>query len=103
MILYIIVLVFFCFAFYFLKIEKCLPLTDTKESKFTANLVNEFSENAIKIMNMLTIKNKTQAIIVQLMNELGLTPRGRLSAGKTEKSSPMSIFMQGPLSVDMTR
>jgi 2,3-bisphosphoglycerate-independent phosphoglycerate mutase len=34
----------------FLKIEKCLPLDETKESKFTANLVNEFSENAIKIM-----------------------------------------------------
>lgn len=46
----------------FLKIEKCLPLEDTKESKFTANLVNEFSENAIKIMKESEInkKRKTQ-------------------------------------------
>jgi 2,3-bisphosphoglycerate-independent phosphoglycerate mutase len=42
----------------FLKIEKCLPLEDTKESKFTANLVNEFSENAIKIMKDSEINKK---------------------------------------------
>jgi len=42
----------------FLKIEKCLPLEDTKESKFTANLVNEFSENAIKIMKESKINEK---------------------------------------------
>ena len=34
----------------FLKIEKCLPLEDTEDSKITANLVNEFSEQSIKIM-----------------------------------------------------
>ena len=45
----------------FLKIEKCLPLTDTKESKFTANLVNEFSENAIKIMKESEINKKRKA------------------------------------------
>ena len=32
----------------FLRIEKCLPLEDTEESKFTANLVNEFSEKSIE-------------------------------------------------------
>jgi 2,3-bisphosphoglycerate-independent phosphoglycerate mutase len=42
----------------FLKIEKCLPLEDTKESKFTANLVNEFSENSIKIMKESEINKK---------------------------------------------
>jgi len=42
----------------FLKIEKCLPLEDTNESKFTANLVNEFSENAIKIMKESKINEK---------------------------------------------
>ena len=45
----------------FLKIEKCLPLTDNKESKFTANLVNEFSENAIKIMKESEINKKRKA------------------------------------------
>ena len=69
-----------------------------------SGIVTKFNNGATVGPNpYLTIKNKTQAIIVQLMNELGLTPRGRLSAGKTEKSSPMSIFMQGPLSVDMSR
>ncbi|MDH3823584.1 MAG: phosphoglycerate mutase, partial [Nitrosopumilus sp.] len=33
----------------FLKIEKCLPLEETEDSKFTADLVNEFSEQTIKI------------------------------------------------------
>jgi len=42
----------------FLKIEKCLPLEDTEESKFTANLINEFSENAIKIMKASEINKK---------------------------------------------
>jgi len=42
----------------FLKIEKCLPLEDSDESKFTANLVNEFSEKAIKIMKESQINKK---------------------------------------------
>lgn len=47
-----------------------------------------------------TIKNKTISIIIQLMNELGLTPRSRLSAGKAEASNPISVFMKGPLGMD---
>jgi 2,3-bisphosphoglycerate-independent phosphoglycerate mutase len=42
----------------FLKIEKCLPLEDVENSKFTANLVNEFSEQAIKIMKESKINKK---------------------------------------------
>ena len=44
----------------FLKIEKCLPLEDTDDSKFTANLVNEFSEKAIQIMRESEINKKRQ-------------------------------------------
>ena len=44
----------------FLKIEKCLPLEETEDSKFTANLVNEFSEQAIKIMKESQINKKRQ-------------------------------------------
>ncbi|MCV0431343.1 alkaline phosphatase family protein [Nitrosopumilus sp.] len=44
----------------FLKIEKCLPLEDTEEAKFTANLVNEFSEKSIKIMKESQINKKRQ-------------------------------------------
>ncbi|WP_457762013.1 alkaline phosphatase family protein [Candidatus Nitrosopumilus sp. bin_7KS] len=44
----------------FLKIEKCLPLEDTEESKFTANLVNEFSDKSIEIMKNSQINKKRQ-------------------------------------------
>ena len=44
----------------FLKIEKCLPLEDTTDSKFTANLVNEFSEKSIEIMKGSQINKKRQ-------------------------------------------
>lgn len=45
----------------------------------------------------LTVKNKTMTLIIQLMNELGLTPRSRLSSGKTESDSPVAQFLKGPL------
>lgn len=44
-----------------------------------------------------TIRDKTLKSCIQLMNELGLTPRSRLAAGKTEDDSPLAKFMQGPL------
>jgi 2,3-bisphosphoglycerate-independent phosphoglycerate mutase len=44
----------------FLKIEKCLPLEGTEDSKFTANLVNEFSEQTIDIMKESKINKKRQ-------------------------------------------
>lgn len=43
------------------------------------------------------IRNKTMTIIIQLMNELGLTPRSRLSAGKMEEESPLAQFLKGPM------
>jgi len=45
----------------------------------------------------LTVRNKTMTLIIQLMNELGLTPRSRLSAGKSEDESPVAQFLRGPL------
>ena len=44
----------------FLKIEKCLPLEGTEDSKFTANLVNEFSDQSIEIMKESKINKKRQ-------------------------------------------
>ncbi len=44
----------------FLKIEKCLPLEETEDSKFTANLVNRFSEQSINIMKESKINKKRQ-------------------------------------------
>ena len=45
----------------FLKIEKCLPLEDNNDSKFTANLVNEFSEKSIEIMKESQINKRRQS------------------------------------------
>ena len=44
----------------FLKIEKCLPLEETEDSKFTANLVNEFSEQSINILKESKINKRRQ-------------------------------------------
>ena len=41
-----------------LKIEKCLPLEDTEDAIFTANVVNEFSEQSTKIMKESDINKK---------------------------------------------
>ena len=45
----------------------------------------------------ITVRDKALKSCIQLMNELGLTPRSRLAAGKTEDESPLAKFMQGPL------
>ena len=42
----------------FLKIEKCLPLKENDNAKFTANLVNEFSEQSTNIMKQSQINKK---------------------------------------------
>ena len=44
----------------------------------------------------LGVRNKTMTLIIQLMNELGLTPRSRLSAGKVEDASPIAQLLKGP-------
>ena len=45
----------------------------------------------------ISVRNKTMSLIIQLMNEMGLTPRSRLSAGKIEEESPLAQFLKGPL------
>lgn len=44
----------------------------------------------------LSLRNKTTTLIIQLMNELGLTPRGRLSGNKSGDDSPVAKFLKGP-------
>lgn len=62
------------------------------------NLIVPFNDGKTIGPNpFVTLRNKETTIIVQLMNELGLTPRSRLSAGKTEEESPFNKFMKGPL------
>ena len=42
------------------------------------------------------LQMKLTTLIIQLMNELGLTPRGRLSLNKTNKDADISKFLRGP-------
>jgi len=42
------------------------------------------------------IREKTLAKIILLMNELGLTPRSRLSSSKVEENSSVAKFLRGP-------
>ncbi|MFB5612895.1 MAG: phosphoglycerate mutase, partial [Nitrosarchaeum sp.] len=42
----------------FLRIEKCLPLDETETAKKTAKLVNEFTEQSLKIMKESSINKK---------------------------------------------
>ncbi|MGD8637957.1 MAG: alkaline phosphatase family protein [Nitrosopumilaceae archaeon] len=42
----------------FMKIEKCLPLEETENSKLTAKLVNEFTEQSLQIMKNSEINKK---------------------------------------------
>lgn len=42
------------------------------------------------------IRNKTSTLIVQFMNELGLTARSRLAAGKVEEGSELADLLRGP-------
>lgn len=45
----------------------------------------------------LTVRNKTTPLIIQLMNELGLTPRSRLASNKLENETPQAQLMRGPV------
>jgi len=43
------------------------------------------------------IRREALKQIIQIMNEMGLTARSRLAAGKVEDESPMAKFLAGPL------
>lgn len=61
------------------------------------NLIINQNNNQTKGPNpAVSMRAKTTTLIIQLMNELGLTPRSRLSAGKIEDNSPIGKLMRGP-------
>ena len=59
-------------------------------------VIIKFDNSAVGANPYINIRNKTMTLIIQLMNELGLTPRGRLASGKVESESEVAIFMRGP-------
>jgi P27 family predicted phage terminase small subunit len=59
-------------------------------------LVVEFNEGkTIGANPYITIRNKTLSLILQLMNEMGLTPRSRLADTKSGEDSPAAKFLRG--------
>jgi len=60
-------------------------------------LVMKFNNGSTPGANpFVSIRAKETTLIIQLMNELGLTPRGRLSSGRAGDDSPMDKLMRGP-------
>lgn len=45
---------------------------------------------------VISIRNNAIKLSIQLMNELGLTPRSRLSSGKPQDDSAVAKFLKGP-------
>lgn len=45
---------------------------------------------------IISIRNNAIKLIIQLMNELGLTPKSRLSSGKPQDDSAVAKFLKGP-------
>ena len=54
----------------FLKIERCLPLDDSDSASLTANLVNEFSEQSLKILKESQINDSRAKQNKKLLNSI---------------------------------
>jgi len=60
-------------------------------------IITKFNNGAnIGASPFLVVRNKTTTLIIQLMNELGLTPRSRLSLNKPLTDTDVDKFLRGP-------
>jgi 2,3-bisphosphoglycerate-independent phosphoglycerate mutase len=60
----------------YMKIEKCLPLDDSKISALTAKLVNEFTEQSLSIMNRSQVNHRRIKDGKKLLNSILLRDAG---------------------------
>ena len=60
----------------FMKIEKCIPLEQTKDAISTANLVNEFTEQSLEIMKKSDVNKKRSQKNKKLLNSILLRDAG---------------------------
>ena len=60
----------------FLKIERCLPLDDTDSANLAANLVNEFSEQSLKILKESRVNSNRAKQNKKLLNSILLRDAG---------------------------
>lgn len=60
-------------------------------------LISDFNDGKTQAANPhVTIRNNTLKLIIQLMNEMGLTPRSRLAQSKPEENNAIARFLKGP-------
>jgi phage terminase small subunit len=76
--------------------SKMLQFKDDSGKRQSRLVIPQNNNATLAPSPWLSIRNKATTLIIQLMNELGLTPRGRLSSGKVENNSPVSQFLKGP-------
>lgn len=60
----------------FMKIEKCIPLEQTKNATDTANLVNEFTEQSLEIMKKSDVNKQRSEKNKKLLNSILLRDAG---------------------------
>ena len=70
----------------FMKIERCLPLSDSTSSKLTAKLVNEFTEQSLEIMKQSDVNKKRKQDGKKLLNSILLRDAGN----KYPKATPIN-------------
>jgi len=76
--------------------SKMLQFKDDSGKRQSRLVIPQNNNATLAPSPWLSIRNKATTLIIQLMNELGLTPRGRLSSGKVESNCPVSQFLKGP-------
>lgn len=60
-------------------------------------LIADFNDGKTMAANPhITIRNNTLKLIIQLMNEMGLTPRSRLAQTKPDENNAIAKFLKGP-------
>lgn len=60
----------------YLKIERCLPIKDIQHAQLTATLVNEFTEQSLKIMKQSKVNQKRKEQGKKLLNSILLRDAG---------------------------
>ncbi len=60
----------------YMKIEKCLPLNDSVNSELTAKLVNEFTEQSLRIMKTSVVNHRRKENNKKLLNSILLRDAG---------------------------
>jgi P27 family predicted phage terminase small subunit len=82
-----------------------MMLADQMQTYIDARVQQDKHPLVIKINNgktlapnpFISVANEAMKNCIRIMNELGLTPRSRLSAGKIDDESPLMHFLKGPL------